>query len=475
MSKIDRRSFMRRAAGVMAGVSLANWARLLAAQKAKPNILIILADDATYNDLALYGGQNVKTPNIDRLAEQGMLFTHAYLTIAMCAPCRTELYTGLYPVRNGVCWNHSKALPQTRSICHYLGSMDYRVGVAGKLDVAPEKVFPFEKVEGFESNCVAKTADYECGGIKKFIQRDPKQPFCLVLGLVVPHVVWTVGEPGHFPLKKIKLPPYLADTPQTRQDFARYLAEIEVLDRQVGDILTTLEKSGQADNTMVIFSSEQGAQLPGCKWTNYECGLHTGFIVRWPGRVKPGTRTDALIQYADVLPTLLEAVGCDFEKGDFDGSSFLDVLLGKKEQHREYVYGMHNNIPEGTAYPIRAVRDERYRYIRNLTPERLYIQKYVMGFANHNPYWNSWMFLSVNNKKTYDLIHRYMVRPAEELYDSEQDPYEMKNLADDPGYQDIKKHLSDELDKWMRQQNDPGASLDTWDKFYPSSKWYKKP
>ncbi len=427
----------------------------------RPNFLIVLADDATYSDLPLYGGRNVETPEIDRLASQGMTFTHAYVSMSMCLPCRTEMYTGLYPMRSGACWNHSAARPGTKSIVHYLGELGYRVGIAGKVHVRPRASFPFEMVDGFERGCVSPTARHECSGIRRFIDREPARPFCLVVGLVVPHVVWTVGDPSHFDPPKLVLPPHFADTPQTRTDYAAYLAEIEVLDRQVGDVLRTLDETGQTDRTLVAFTSEQGAQFPGCKWTNWEQGLHTGFFVRWPGKVEPGTRTDALIQYADVLPTLLEAAGAEPAPGTFDGSSFLPVLLGEKTEHRRYVYAMHNNVPEGPPYPIRSVRDRHFHYVRNLAPEATYIEKHVMGVAEHNPYWATWMFATADDPHAYAMVHRYMHRPAEELYRTTDDPFEMNNLAADPQSATVKARLSAELDRWMDRQNDPGAALDT--------------
>ena len=433
----------------------------LALAAERPNFLIILADDATCSDLPLYGGPNVETPRIDRLASQGMIFTHAYVSMSMCLPCRTEMYTGLYPMRSGACWNHSAARPGTKSIVHYLGDLGYRVGIAGKVHVLPRDSFPFELVDGFERGCVSPTAKHECSGIRRFMGRDAEEPFCLVVGLVVPHVVWTVGDPSHFDQSKLELPPYFVDTPQTRTDYARYLAEIEVLDQQVGDVLETLDATGQAGRTMVIFTSEQGAQIPGCKWTNWEQGVHTGFMVRWPGRVRPGARTDALIQYADVLPTLLEAAGGDPESLDLDGSSFLPVLLGEKTEHRQYVYSMHNNVPEGPPYPIRSIRDRHFRYIRNLTPEATYIEKHVMGVAEHNPYWATWMFATGSDPHAYAMVHRYMHRPAEEVYRTSDDEFELKNLAGDPQYAEVKTRLAAELDRWMQEQNDPGVALDT--------------
>ena len=427
----------------------------------RPNFLIIMGDDCTYNDLPLFGGKNVKTPNLDKFATEGMVFNKAYVSMSMCVPCRSELYSGLYPMKNGICWNHSRANPGVKSAPHYFGDAGYRVGITGKVHVGPKECFPFEDVKGFESNCVAPTADYDCAGIEEFMGRSKDQPFYLAVCLVVPHVVWTVGDRSQFDPKKLEMPAHMADTPQTRKDFIKYLAEISYMDMQIGEILKSLEKSGQADNTLVLFTSEQGAQIPGCKWTNWELGVHTGMVVRWPGKVEQGVRTNALVQYADVLPTFMDAAGVSYAKKQFDGMSFLDVLRGKKQTHRKYVYAMHNNVPEGPSYPIRSVRTSKYSYIRNLSPERIYIEKHLMAVDEHNPYWDTWVFRSGDNQKAYDLVERYMRRPAEELYDLDADPIEFNNLVDDPDFAKIKKELSGELDRWIAEQEDPGVELDT--------------
>ena len=426
----------------------------------EPNILIMIADDATYLDLSLYGGQNVQTPNIDGLARDGLVFNRAYLPMAMCNPCRTALYTGLYPARNGSCWNHSAARPGTRSLPHFLGDLGYRVGLCGKKHVGPNKSFPFEYVPGIEGGCTHPDPEFGVEGIRAFVAQDRDAPFCLVTGLFEPHAPWTLGNPEHFDLDALKLPPYLADTEETRSDYAKYLAEIEVLDQEVGEILAVLDETGQADNTLVIFTSEQGSQFPGCKWTNWNTGVHTGFVVRWPGVVKPGY-TDAVIQYEDVAPTLIEAAGGDSDAIDFDGSSFMSVLLGEAENHRAFAYFMHNNIPEGPPYPIRAVTDGTYHYIRNLTPEAIYIEKHLMGQFRWHQYWPTWVFDTTFNEHTRFLVDRYMRRPPEQLYRMDEDPCELNNLADDPAHAEAKKRLSAELDCWMKQQGDPGAEIDT--------------
>lgn len=430
-----------------------------------PNFLVIVADDCSHSDLPLFGGKNVRTPRVDRLADEGILFRRAYVSMSMCVPCRAELFTGLFPLRSGVAWNHSVARAGTVGIVQHLGRLGYRTGIAGKVHAAPRAAFPFEMVPGFERNCVSETARHETSGIRAFMARDRSSPFCLIVGLVVPHAPWTVGDPSAFDRKSLSLPPHFPDTPQTRESFATYLAEIAHMDAQVGDVLDALETSGEAGRTVAVFTSEQGGQWPGCKWTNWEQGLRTALIVRWPGRVKPGARTDALVQYADILPTLIEIAGGQPEALGLDGRSFLRVLTGGSEGHRKFAYAMHNNIPEGPPYPIRSVTDGRFRYIRNLAPDELYIEKHIMGSTAHNPYWLSWMWASEADPHAYAMVRRFLRRPAEELYDTAADPFELRNISGDPEHAARKAVLAAELERWMAEQGDPGASLDTPEAF----------
>lgn len=463
---LTRRRFLK-CAGFAATALIPNPVLTAAQSKPqnRPNILIIMADDCTYRDLGVYGGQNAKTPNIEKLAKQGVVFDRAYLASAMCQPCRAELYTGLYPMRNGCAWNHSASRSNITSMPHHLKSLGYRVGLAGKVHVQPDQTFPFENVPGFDPNCVRNpTRPHDTKYIKSFMgQKD--QPFCLVIALVDPHVPWVMGDKSKYPPKQIKLPPNIADTPTTRDAFARYLAEITYMDSQVGEILDVLNSTEKADNTLVIFTSEQGCQFPGCKWTSYDTGLHTAMIARWPGKIAKAARTPAIVHYADVLPTLVDAAGGQPGDHDYDGTSFLPVLQGKTNTHRKYAYGTHNNIPEGPAYPIRTVTDGQYRYIRNLTPDEIYIEKHLMGWTGkgelNNPYWATWVSQAWNNEKTYNLVKRYTHRPPEELYNTANDPYELTNLANDPSLAEVKSRLSKELNNWLKSQNDPGIPQDT--------------
>lgn len=428
----------------------------------KPNVLVIIADDCTYTDLAINGGENARTPNIDSLARQGLLFERAFLGMAMCSPCRSELYTGRLPLRNGCAWNHGSSRPGTTSMPQHLRPLGYRVGLAGKKHIQPQSVFPFEGVPGFDPNCVNDpTRPHDLAGVKKFMTRDPAQPFCLVIALTEPHAPWVMGDASAYPPKKLKLPPYLADTPLTRKCFAKYLAEITYMDSQVGEILGLLDSENLADDTLVLFTSEQGAQFPGNKWTNWDSGLHTSLVARWPGTVAAGKKTTALVQFADVLPTLIDLAGGKPGTDAFDGTSFTAVLRGESDRHRDFAYGMHNNYPEGPPYPIRSITDGDWRYIRNLTPDRFYVEKHLMGRNEHNPYWQTWLFRSTEDPNALRLVERFMKRPAEELYHTSADRFEMSNLAADPAHAATRKRLAAALDASLAEQQDPGVPLDT--------------
>ncbi len=439
----------------------------LRASPKRPNVLIVIADDCTCADLPDYGGTNIRTPAISRLAREGPLFERAYASTAMCQPCRAELYTDLFPLRNGCAWNRAPSRPGVRSLPHHPGVLGYRVGLAGKVHVAPRSVFPFEEVAGWESNCTREpTRPHDLGHAQAFMTRDAPQPFCLVVALVVPHVPWVMGGASTLRPAQRRLPPTLADTPTTREDYARYLVEIAYMDAQAGALLDLLDEAGLAASTLTIFISEQGSQFPGHMRTCREAGARTASIVRWPDRVPAGRRTRALVQYVDVLPTLVELAGGDPEaaRPPLDGRSFAAVLRGERDAHRNFAYGLHHNVPEGPPYPIPTVTDGEWRYVRNLTPERLSIEKHTMGLlggsAPHNAYWPSWMAHSRNRPEVLHLVERHMRRPAEELYHVAGDPWNLDNRAGDPCCAAIHARLAAELDRWMATQRDPGAAMD---------------
>lgn len=427
----------------------------------RPNFVIIMADDLDSKQLSCYGGKNIQTRNIDALAKQGMKFNRLIASEAMCVPTRASLFTGLYPMRHGSFQNHKRVdRNDLKSICHYLGDLGYTVALTGKdHSTKPESVFPFKIIEGFEKNCVANTDDYSLDGISAFMKEQQAKPFCLFIMSTNPHMPWTMGDPSEFDADKLVLPPHWVDSKDVRSDFTRYLAEIRRLDNQVGEVMALLDEAGRKENTVFIFLGEQGPQFPGGKWNLWENGQYSSMIVRWPGKVKAASESQAICQYEDIMPTLVAMAGGKPIPG-LDGKSFSSVLEGKKHMHRDYAYGIHNNTPEGPPYPIRSIRDNRYKLIRNLDPSLRYHNKFMMDTAKQKNYWTTWLRLSETSAQAKQLTDRIMIRPAVELYDLQTDPYELNNLAGTPAYQKISDQLQLKLTEWMNLQGDAGAGTD---------------
>jgi uncharacterized sulfatase len=209
----------------------------------------------------------------------------------------------------------------------------------------------------------------------------------------------------------------------------------------------------------VIYTSDHGAQFPFHKWTCYEAGLRVPLVVRWPGRVEAGGVSDALVDFVDVLPTLVELAGGD-PPADLDGRSFVPVLRGETRVHHEYVYGMHTTLGmlgASEAYPVRSIRGPRWKYIRNLAPDAVF-QSPVTAFEGG--YWQEWRALAQTSPHAAERVRRYQVRPAEELYDLASDPHELHDLSDVPALARVKQELSQRLDAFMRAQGDAGLATE---------------
>ncbi len=444
----DRRTFLKTGAGTVAASLLGCSASGPRASK-KPNIVIVIADDLAWHDIGCYGATQVSTPNIDKLAAEGMRFERAFTATAMCAPMRQQMYTGIFPVRNGAYPNHSQSKPGVQSIPHYFQPLGYRTALSGKKHFGPPENYPFEFLGD------GKGIDYEA--IDEFIARDPEQPYFLVACSNEPHLPWNRGDAAKFDPESFALPPYLVDTPETRQAMAAYYAEIEYLDGQTGRLMAAMEKSGRADNTIFIFCSEQGVQFPHGKWTCYDLGLRQGWIVRWPARVQAGSTAKAMVQGVDALPTLLEAAGGDPAAHDFDGKSYLAVLEGRTDRHADYVYGVHTTrgiIQGSRCYPVRSIRGERHKLIWNPN----YTTKFqnVLTESDNSGYWSSWAEKAKTDAQAAARVEMYQQRPEFEFYDVVADPFELTNLVEQPEHAQKIAFLKTKLDDWMEQQGDTG-------------------
>ncbi|MBK1879756.1 sulfatase family protein [Pelagicoccus mobilis] len=435
---------------------------LLAAANAseKPNFLFIIADDCTYRDLGVYGGQ-AYTPNLEKLASQGMKFERCFQTSPMCSPTRHTIYTGLYPVKNGAFTNHSHAYDHVKSIVHYLKPHGYRVALSGKSHVAPKSVFPFEETR-ITGEVAKEQTIIDMEAVDALMSDSAKtgKPFALIAGSNEPHTPWNKGKEfrSRYNTKKLKLRPYMVDTELTRKEYRNYLAEISFFDNEVGQLLELLEKNGHAENTMVVVVSEQGNNFPFAKWSCYDSGLQSGMIVRWPGKVEPGSATEAMVEYIDILPTFIEAAG-DTPPEVLDGQSLMPVLSGETYHHKDYVYGLQTSrgIFRGPHhYGIRSVRDEKYKLIVNLDPDAEFYNT-----INRSGFFKEWQSLAAEgHEHAQAVVNRFKKRPAIELYDITKDTYEMTNLASNPEYAEVVERLSKQLESWMESQGDEGQETE---------------
>jgi uncharacterized sulfatase len=282
-------------------------------------------------------------------------------------------------------------------------------------------------------------------------------PFCIFACSNEPHSPWNKGDASRYDADKLKLPPYFVDTKATRENMVNYLAEITYYDDQVGEALALLDKHGVTDNTLVIVVSEQGSSFPFAKWTCYDMGLQSAFIARWPGKIKAGTESNALIEYLDVLPTYIDAAGGKIPKV-LDGKSLLGVLFGEKKEHKEYVYGemTTRGIINGSEhFGIRSVRSKQFKYVWNFTPEVKF-----SNAATKGEIWDSWLEKAKTDADAADKVSRYENRPGEELYDVTKDWYEWNNLADDPKYARVKAQMRGRLLAWMDSTGDKGQQTE---------------
>ena len=419
--------------------------------ESKTNFLFVIADDCTFRDIGCYGGQ-AKTPNIDRLATQGMQFSHCFQCAPMCSPTRHNIYTGQYPIKTGAYPNHTQTFSHIKNVTHFLKPLGYRVALSGKTHIGPRNLFAFE-YSGSKNNPDMKAVDKLVGECA-----ESDTPFCLFACSNEPHSPWNKGDASQYPPAKVKLPPYLADTPIVRQGFSRYLAEITYYDNQVGQLLEILDKHDAAANTVVVVVSEQGNSMPFAKWTCYDNGLQSAMIVRWPGKVAAGSKTDAMVEYVDVTPTFIDIAGGKMPK-ELDGKSFRRVLLGESKQHKKYVFGEMTTrgiINGNSSYPIRSVRSRSYKLIWNLQHD----QEFTNACTKSAEFKSMVKAAEDGNEIAKQAVRRYQVRPEYEFYDVVNDPMEMNNLADRSEYKSDIAKLKTRLNDWMKSQGDNGVETE---------------
>ncbi len=363
------------------------------AGKPKYNIVLFISDDLGVGDIAPYGNKVARTPNLSRFSNESLLFRNAFATSPTCTPSRSSIYSGLMPFSHGAHGNHGAVKPGTKSLVHYLQPYGYKVAIAGKLHVGPEEVFDFEKI----ANTNVREPGYEnVPGLYWDLNLDPvdgwldqqKQPFMLVVADHSPHVIWP--EKATYNPEDVDIPAKHIDTKDTRNSRARYYTDVTKMDNNFGKMMAILKKHKLADNTIVIFTSDQGPQWAFAKWTLYDYGVQAPLLVRWPGVVAPNQQTPALVSLADILPTVVEAIG-GTAPTNIDGKSFLPVLKTPTAPHREVVYATHTGDGQMNRSPARMVRSNKYKYILNVAPEILFTT-HIDRAKDHDggrEYWDS--------------------------------------------------------------------------------------
>lgn len=425
------------------------------------NIVIFIADDLGRNDIGPYGNRVVETPNLDQLAKEAMVFNQAFASSPTCAPSRASIHTGLMPFRNGAHANHTGIKKEVKTLPSYLKEEGYEVGLAGKLHIGPLEAYPFDLIEGtnvrepgHENDGVLWT-DLELGPVDKWLNKasNNPDPFVLVVNDHSPHVIWP--EEAEYNPGEIDIPSMHIDTEATRKSRARYYTDITKMDSNVGVLREQIKKHDLADNTIFIFTADQGPQWAFGKWNVYDYGMQVPLLVHWPGKTSENKENDELISLTDLLPTTVEIAGGDPPEG-IDGKSFLGLLNGEKNTHRKVVYGSHTGDGTMNRTPMRMIRTKRYKYILNLAPKEEY-HTHIDKAKDHDggrEYWNSWRERSFSEAASAAVLWRYHNRPAEELYDIVKDPAEKNNLATNPHYTELLAGFREEMEAWRDGQKD---------------------
>jgi N-sulfoglucosamine sulfohydrolase len=427
----------------------------------RPNILLIVSEDNGQH-LSCYGDKNIQTPNLDQLAQDGVRFENSHTTQAICSPGRASILTGLYPHQNGQFGlaTHKYALyddfPNMQSLLKTAG---YRTGMLGKLHVNPESAFPLDFWWNEQDSISFKNRDvFKTAEMAEEFMGTSDEPFFLTVNFPDAHLPFIQQDTGipENPLTgdDVTTPPQSGiDTPRIREHAANYYNCLLRLDKGAGLILEKLDSLGKADNTLVIFTTDHGAQFSRGKMTIYEGGLRVPLIMRWPGHISSGQVRSDLMSHIDILPTVLEAVG-EACPENLPGQSALSLLEGKTNG-RDYLFAEWCGGTAASYFPQRSVRNDQFKLIWNMIHDR----------PSHAARWYSGSIpLAAQGAKENEITAadpvireayaRFENPPEFELYDLKNDPWEWVSLAGQPEFSDVQEHLLQQLKNWQIETKD---------------------
>ncbi len=453
----------------------------------KPNILFAISDDQSYPYASIYGATGIKTPNFDRVAKSGMLFHNAFVAAPQCSPSRAAILTGKNIWQLEEAGTHSSYFPKKFTVfTELLKNNGYKIGYTGK----PWGPGNF-KDAGWEHNPVGpayrdiyyeekpnsgiSTLNY-AANFEAFMQeRNREEPFFFWYGGYEPHrpYQFNAGFEAGKKAEDVQLPGFLPQDSITIKDIADYALEIEWFDSHLGKMLDLLEAKGELENTIVIITADNGMPFPYAKANLQEFGTHVPLTMAWPAQWEKGRESDALVSMIDLAPTLLEVTG-SYGLPEATGKSLVP-LLSKNQAVREYVLTgreRHTHArPDNLAYPARAIRTQEYLYIRNFKPDRWPagnpkpedredlnsngFRTFGLGYADvdGSP---SKTYMIENKEKEPELFEiAFAKRPEEQLYNVQQDPYCLNNLAEDEALAAVKEQLANQLEALLKEQGDP--------------------
>jgi len=424
----------------------------------RPNILFAISDDQSFAHTGAAGDVTVRTPTFDRIAAEGVRFSHAYCSSPSCTPSRSTILTGQHCFRLGEAANLWSSLDARHAVYpDLLEEAGYRVGFARK-GWGPGEATALGRKRNPAGD---RYSDFETF----YSQKARDQPFCFWFGSHDPHRPYQRGSglQAGLRLDDVRVPAFLPDAPEIRSDLLDYYAEIERFDSDLGRILSFLEERDELDQTLVVVTSDNGMPFPRAKTNLYDYGARLPLAVRWPERVRGGRVIDDFVSFADFAPTFLAAAGLE-PPPETSGRSFLDLLesaeQGRVDPARDHVVlarERHTLRREGrVGYPMRAIRTWEHLYIRNLAPER--------APAGDAPRFGD---CDGGPSKDYILARRespavrpyfdlaFGKRPAEELYDHAYATEQTQNVAERSAYAQVKRSLADRLDAQLRTLEDP--------------------
>lgn len=440
------------------------------AGESRPNVLLIVSED-NGPELGCYGDPYARTPVLDALAAEGVRFDRAFVAQSGCSQSRASYLTGLYPHQHGqiglATWGFLMYRDDTPNMVRSLKDSGYRTGIVGKLHINPESAFPFDFHEIDSGNFARKNLEDYARYAQEFITAGD-EPFFLSINYPDAHHPW-LRQVNGLPTDpqtgdQVKAMPYMGvDPPEMREMIADYYNCISRLDSLIGDLLDVLDGAGKSDNTLIIYIGDHGADMLRGKRTCYEGGLLIPLIIRWPGHAKPQVRRE-LVSTVDLMPTVLAAAGIEPLAG-LPGEALQPLLAGESVPWREYLFSeYHTHATTANYHPQRAVRNDRFKLIENLLPDEVNpdysdtIRKLERDASERGEKGFKGVIERAIAGATPEVRAAYalMERPPRfELYDLQSDPYEFRNLADNPAHSATLGELQLALNSWRRQTGDP--------------------